>query len=73
MGCAAAVPMNPALSVGEFAIYLRDLKVQAVAVDSAMDNPVRAAAREIGLPILEVDHVEEGITGVIDIRPVSNR
>ncbi|MGE0650498.1 MAG: AMP-binding protein [Alphaproteobacteria bacterium] len=71
MGCATAVPMNPDLSVGEFAIYLRDLKVQAVAVDSAMDNPVRAAAREIGLPILEVDHVEEGIAGVIDIRPVS--
>jgi acyl-CoA synthetase (AMP-forming)/AMP-acid ligase II/thioesterase domain-containing protein/acyl carrier protein len=71
LGCATAVPMNPALSVGEFAIYLRDLKVQAVAVDSAMDNPVRAAAREIGLPILEVEHGKDGVAGTIDIRPTS--
>ncbi|MQA67291.1 MAG: AMP-binding protein [Alphaproteobacteria bacterium] len=71
MGCAAAVPMNPALSAGEFVIYLRDLKVQAVAVDAAMDSPVRAAAEEAGLPVLEVERTDPRVAGLIDIRSTS--
>ncbi len=71
-GCATAAPMNPALTVGEFAIYLQDLKVQAVAVDGKMDTPARAAAKEIGLPILEVDRVDRGVAGMIDIRSTSD-
>jgi acyl-CoA synthetase (AMP-forming)/AMP-acid ligase II/thioesterase domain-containing protein/acyl carrier protein len=73
-GCATAVPMNPALTVGEFAIHLRDLKVQAVAVDADMDTSdmntaARAAAREIGLPVLEVERIDKGVAGMIDFRP----
>ena len=67
-GCATAVPLNPALTVGEFAIYMRDLKVCAIAVDAEMDTAARAAAQEIGLPVLEVDRVDRGVAGMVDIR-----
>jgi acyl-CoA synthetase (AMP-forming)/AMP-acid ligase II/thioesterase domain-containing protein/acyl carrier protein len=67
-GCAAAVPMNPVLSVGEFAIYLRDLKVQAVAVDAELDTPVRGVARDLGLPVLEVERIDRNVAGMIDLR-----
>ena len=67
-GCATAVPMNPALTVGEFAVHLRDLKVGAVAIDADMDIAARAAAQEIGLPVLEVERVDNGVAGMIDIR-----
>jgi acyl-CoA synthetase (AMP-forming)/AMP-acid ligase II len=67
-GCATAVPMNPALTAGEFAIYIRDQKVRAVTVDADMDTPARAAAQEIGLPILEVARVDSRVAGMIDIR-----
>jgi acyl-CoA synthetase (AMP-forming)/AMP-acid ligase II/thioesterase domain-containing protein/acyl carrier protein len=67
-GCSAAVPMNPVLSVGEFAIYLRDLKVQAVAVDAELDSPVRSVARDLGLPVLEVERIDRNVAGRIDLR-----
>jgi len=70
-GCATAVPINPTLSVGEFAIYLRDLKVQAVAIDTDWDTPARVAAKEVGLPIIEVERINNGVAGAIDIRPGS--
>jgi acyl-CoA synthetase (AMP-forming)/AMP-acid ligase II/thioesterase domain-containing protein/acyl carrier protein len=67
MGCAVAVPMNPVLSVGEFVIYLRDLKVQAVAVDAGIETAARAAARKIGLPVLEVEPAAGDTAGLIEI------
>ena len=72
-GCAAAVPMNPALTVGEFAIHLRDLKVQALAIDGDTDTPARAVAQEIGLPVLEVERTDERVAGMIDIRSAPRR
>jgi acyl-CoA synthetase (AMP-forming)/AMP-acid ligase II/thioesterase domain-containing protein/acyl carrier protein len=69
--CAAAVPMNPALSVGEFAIYLRDLKVQAVAVRSGWKTPAREAAMQVGLPLIEVECLDGDVAGLIDILPGS--
>ncbi|MQA65516.1 MAG: AMP-binding protein [Alphaproteobacteria bacterium] len=70
-GCAAAVPMNPTLSVGEFAIYLRDLKVQAVAVRSGWKTPAREAARQVGLSLIEVEYLDSDVAGLIDILPAS--
>ncbi|MGE0652734.1 MAG: AMP-binding protein, partial [Alphaproteobacteria bacterium] len=68
-GCATAVPMNPTLSVGEFAIYLRDLKVQAVATRAGWDSPVRDAAQQAGLPVIEVKYVDSAVAGLIEILP----
>ncbi len=67
-GSATALPLNPALTLGEFAIYLRDLKAQAVAVLADTETPARDAAREIGLPLIEVERIEGPVAGLIDIR-----
>ncbi|MGE0652769.1 MAG: AMP-binding protein [Alphaproteobacteria bacterium] len=67
--CAAVVPMNPALSAGEFAIYFRDLKVQAVAIVSGVDTAAGMVARDIGLPVLEVERIDNDVAGMIDVRP----
>jgi acyl-CoA synthetase (AMP-forming)/AMP-acid ligase II/thioesterase domain-containing protein/acyl carrier protein len=69
MDCATAVPMNPDLSPGEFALYLRDLKVQAVAVDAGIETAARAAALRIGLPVLEVGPTAGNTAGLIEIGP----
>ena len=68
MGCATAVPMNPDLSAGEFALYLRELKVQAVGIVSGIDTQARGTAAKIGLPVLEVERVDNGVAGMIDLR-----
>ena len=65
---AVAVPLNPAFTVGEFAIHLRDLRVKAVAVDAEMETPARTAALRIGLPIIEVEREDGPVAGKIDIR-----
>lgn len=71
-GCATAVPMNPSLSPGEFAIYLRDLKVQAVAIDAELDTAARGAAQKLDLPILEVVRTDPAQAGIIDIRSAAD-
>jgi acyl-CoA synthetase (AMP-forming)/AMP-acid ligase II/thioesterase domain-containing protein/acyl carrier protein len=69
MGGATAMPMNPELSLAEFVVYLRDLNAQAVAIESGMETAARVAAREIGLPVLEVERLAGDIAGMVDIRP----
>jgi oxalate---CoA ligase len=51
---AAAAPLNPAFTVGEFAVYLRDLGVKALAIAEDMDSPARLAAERLGLPVFEI-------------------
>jgi acyl-CoA synthetase (AMP-forming)/AMP-acid ligase II/thioesterase domain-containing protein/acyl carrier protein len=69
MGGATAMPMNPELSLAEFVVYLRDLNAQAIAIDSGLETAARTAAREIGLPVLEVERLAGDIAGTVDIRP----
>ncbi|MGE0651978.1 MAG: AMP-binding protein [Alphaproteobacteria bacterium] len=71
MDSAVAVPMNPDLSVGEFVLYLRDLKVQAIAITADIDTAARPAAQKLGLPVIEVEPVAGGPAGMIDIRSTS--
>ena len=59
---ATAVPMNPDYTVGEFAVYLRDLGVKAVIVSSGMDTPARAAAKRLDLSLLELSTGKTGAT-----------
>lgn len=51
---ATAVPLSPQLRLGELAVYLRDLRIDAVAVPGGMDTPARVAAARLGLPVLEM-------------------
>ena len=65
--CATAVPMNPAFTLSEFALQMRDLGVHAVAIDAGMDTPARDAAKQQGLPILDLKQADERIAGLIEI------
>jgi oxalate---CoA ligase len=51
---ATAAPLNPSYTAGEFAVYLRDLRVKALAIAAGMDSPARAAAARMGLPVFEI-------------------
>ncbi|MEM9684855.1 MAG: AMP-binding protein, partial [Pseudomonadota bacterium] len=49
---ATAVPVNPDLTVREFAGYLRQTGVHAVAIADVLEPRFRAAIDELGLPVL---------------------
>jgi len=68
-GCTTAVPLNPAYTVGEFAIYLHDRGVNALIVEACMDTPARDAAERQGIPVLEVELVENSVAGKVALRP----
>ncbi len=51
--CACA-PLNPAYRKEELAFYLRDLRADFIATDRPPDSPAQAAAREAGVPVLNL-------------------
>ncbi|MEM9682363.1 MAG: non-ribosomal peptide synthetase, partial [Pseudomonadota bacterium] len=69
---ATVAPLNPGYTVGEFALYLRDLGVRAVAIARGLETPARHAAERLGLPVLDIqDHSPDGQgTPAIDGAPV---
>lgn len=51
---ATAIPLSPDLRLGELAVYFRDLRVDAIAITSGLENPARIVAERLGLPVLEL-------------------
>ena len=51
---AVCAPLNPAYTADEFAFYLSDLPAKALVVASTLDSPSRGAARDAGIPIIEL-------------------
>jgi acyl-CoA synthetase (AMP-forming)/AMP-acid ligase II len=51
---AVCAPLNPAYQAEEFAFYLSDLPAKALVIASALDSPARDAARDAGIPIIEL-------------------
>ncbi|MEC8061363.1 MAG: acyl--CoA ligase [Pseudomonadota bacterium] len=49
----SAAPLNPAYKQSEYAFYLEDLKPALVIVAEGSDNPVRAAAAGLNIPVVE--------------------
>jgi acyl-CoA synthetase (AMP-forming)/AMP-acid ligase II len=49
----SAAPLNPTYKQSEYAFYLEDLKPKLVIVEQGGDNPVLAAAAELGIPVAE--------------------
>jgi acyl-CoA synthetase (AMP-forming)/AMP-acid ligase II len=49
---AVTCPLNPAYRQEECAFYLSDLKARAVILTEGDDGPARAAAEELGLPVI---------------------
>jgi acyl-CoA synthetase (AMP-forming)/AMP-acid ligase II/thioesterase domain-containing protein/acyl carrier protein len=66
---ATAVPLLSTYTVGEFAIHLHDRKVTGLIVEAGMDTPARAAAEQQGIPVLDVEPVDDSVAGNIVLRP----
>jgi acyl-CoA synthetase (AMP-forming)/AMP-acid ligase II/thioesterase domain-containing protein/acyl carrier protein len=65
---ATAAPLNPSYTLGEVAVYLRDLRVDALTVADGMDSPARLAAERLGLPVFEIAAADRTTAGAITLR-----
>jgi oxalate---CoA ligase len=52
---AVAAPLNPALKLDDFRFYLKDLRASLVVVPPGPLEPVRQAAAELSIPVVELD------------------
>jgi oxalate---CoA ligase len=58
---ATTAPLNPGYRAEEFEFYLGDLRAKAVVVAAGMETPVRAVARRLSIPLIELEpHREQG-------------
>jgi len=58
---ATTAPLNPGYRAEEFEFYLSDLHAKAIVVEAGAESPVRGVARELGIPVLELEpHRREG-------------
>ena len=71
LACAATcAPLNPAYRESEFAFYLEDLGARAVVVGRKDDSPARAAARALGIDVLELEPRLDAPAGVFGLAGV---
>ena len=64
---AACAPLNPDYRREELDFYLGDLEARAVVVSRSLESPVRAAAKERGILVLELDLAPDAPPGVFDL------
>lgn len=57
---ATAAPLNPDGTLGEFALQMRDMRIDAVAIAADMATPARDAAAELGLPLFDIQPIGDG-------------
>ena len=57
---ATSAPLNPAYLEREFEFHLRDLSAKALIVPKGSDSPARAAAATLGVPVVELNPLNEG-------------
>jgi acyl-CoA synthetase (AMP-forming)/AMP-acid ligase II/thioesterase domain-containing protein/acyl carrier protein len=65
---ATAAPLNPSYTLGEIAVYLRDLRVDALAIAEGMDSPARRAAQRRGQPVFEIAAADDATAGAVSLR-----
>lgn len=71
---ATVIPLAPNFQLGEYAMYLRDLRIDAVAIAAGRIAPARAAADHLGLPVLDLIPMNEGGSGHIRLEgPATDR
>ncbi len=63
----SAAPLNPAYKQSEYAFYLEDLKPKLVLVAPDSDNPVRAAAEALSIPVAELRVAEGAAAGAFSL------
>ena len=52
--CATGAPLNPDYTASEFELYLQELKVKALIVPAGLKTPARAAARRLGVTVIDL-------------------
>ena len=71
LACASAVasaPLNPAYRADEFEFYLDDLLAKALIVERASQSPAVAAARKLGVQVIELSVAEGAPAGVFSLQ-----
>lgn len=69
IGCAATTaPLNPAYRQEEFEFYLDDLKSKALVVEQGSDSPAVAAAKKLGINIIELVTTADRPAGDFDLQ-----
>ena len=63
----SAAPLNPAYKQSEYHFYLKDLAPKIVIVEEGSKNPVRAAAKELGIRVVEAKVVDSAAAGVFNL------
>ena len=51
---ATCAPLNPAYNAREFTFYLSDLKAKALVAQHGIDSPSIAAAKKLGIPVIQL-------------------
>ena len=62
--CATSAPLNPAFREAEFYFYLSDLNARALMILPEFAAPAIAAARSIGIPVIDLLPAEESEAGL---------
>lgn len=63
----SAAPLNPAYKQAEYEFYLSDLKPKLVLVEPNSDNPVRAAAAGLNIPVAEIQTAADAPAGAFTL------
>lgn len=63
----SAAPLNPAYKESEYEFYLSDLRPKLVLVDAGSDNPVRAAAARLDIPVVELQIAGDAPAGYFSL------
>ncbi len=63
----SAAPLNPAYKEAEYEFYLSDLRPKLVLVEAGSENPVRAAAARLDIPVAELQVGEDAPAGFFSL------
>jgi acyl-CoA synthetase (AMP-forming)/AMP-acid ligase II/acyl carrier protein len=67
MACAISAPLNPAMRVEEFDLYLSDLNPKALLIQAGSDSPARAVAQAKNISVIELSPVHEEPSGIFTL------
>ena len=67
---ATAAPLNPAYQKPEFDFYLSDLKAGALVVEENSNSPALESARELNIPVLQLNKGASLTAGEFELEPV---
>jgi acyl-CoA synthetase (AMP-forming)/AMP-acid ligase II/acyl carrier protein len=65
---ATCAPLNPAYRESEFEFYLSDLSARAIVVETNLDSPVRKVAQSLGIPVIELESLQDQPAGTFELR-----